>query len=375
MNAGKTTQAKPSVGWQTCPFTGLPVEIAEIRAGGPKGITIRYQCLTRVSACRPGACPLFPEEGETVAVSGPYSLPYRSERGFCNILMSALGGDGANTAAKLLFEVAVNRMGLTGGLDAKYGSEKTGTPTDVSIRLTDLDRPIRASGPTRRPQILVVFHPELIRPLQITAGLQEDATVIVNTTRTPEETREMLELHSGSVRVLDATAIARQARSRLNMPLLADLCRVLGFPDAALEEPIVKKWARQADANLAAFRNAREQVRSAYFSADGRYPLKPAREIATAIGFETMLNGSAIAATRFLSVPAPGSHRSIESPPVFRREACIDCVLCLTVCPDPGSLIWKDRKMLGVDAAYCKACMRCVAVCPTTKNGKALTTP
>ena len=64
-----------------------------------------------------------------------YVLPYQDELGFTNILMSALGGDGANMAAKLLFKIAVEKLDLDGGYDAKYGSEKTGTPTDVSIRL------------------------------------------------------------------------------------------------------------------------------------------------------------------------------------------------------------------------------------------------
>ena len=114
----------PDQAWHVCPFTGLPVEITEVRVNGPKGISIQYQCLTRIDACRPEVCPLFPKEGQVVPKAGPYELPYRSDRGICSILLSALGGDGANTAAKLLFEVAVNRMGLDGGLDAKYGSEK-----------------------------------------------------------------------------------------------------------------------------------------------------------------------------------------------------------------------------------------------------------
>jgi pyruvate ferredoxin oxidoreductase gamma subunit len=58
-----------------------------------------------------------------------YVLPYQDQLGFTNILMSALGGDGANMAAKLLIKIAVEKLDLDGGYDAKYGSEKTGTPT------------------------------------------------------------------------------------------------------------------------------------------------------------------------------------------------------------------------------------------------------
>lgn len=368
MNAGKK-----NVSWQTCPFIGLPVEIAEIRSSGAQGATIRYQCLTRIAACRPEICPLFGTEGSELLKNGPYELPYRDEGGFCNILFSALGGDGANTAAKLLFELAVTDMNLDGGLDAKYGSEKTGTPTDVSIRLTDQNVPVRASGPTRRPHILVIFHLELARPLKLLDGLAEDASVIVNTSLSPAETREKIGLHSGMLYTMDATKIALETNSRLNMPFLAQVCRVMGIPDASLEGPITRRWPKQSEANLRAFHSARASVRAEYFEADGKFDLRPPSTRMSRIGYQTMLPGSAIRALEFASVPESGSRRSITPPPAFKREACIDCVLCLTVCPDPGSLIWKDGRMEGINAAYCKACMRCVSVCPQTKNGKALT--
>ena len=51
-----------------------------------------------------------------------YELPYRDELGFCNILISALGGDGANMAAKLLFRIGCGEFSLDGGYEGKYGS-------------------------------------------------------------------------------------------------------------------------------------------------------------------------------------------------------------------------------------------------------------
>jgi Pyruvate/2-oxoacid:ferredoxin oxidoreductase delta subunit len=43
------------------------------------------------------------------------------------------------------------------------------------------------------------------------------------------------------------------------------------------------------------------------------------------------------------------------------------------VCSDPGGLLWKEGRMVGIDDRFCKGCMRCVEVCPETKKGKALT--
>ena len=58
-----------------------------------------------------------------------YKLPYQDSLGFCNVFISAIGGDGANMAAKLLFKIGVTALGLDGAYDARYGSEKKGTAT------------------------------------------------------------------------------------------------------------------------------------------------------------------------------------------------------------------------------------------------------
>src|ERR1043166_9969434 len=87
-----------------------------------------------------------------------YHLPIHDARGFCNVLLSALGGDGANMAGKLLFKIGCTHFGLDGGYDARYGSEKKGTPTDVSVRFCEIGTPVRQSGPTVTPNVLVVFH-------------------------------------------------------------------------------------------------------------------------------------------------------------------------------------------------------------------------
>jgi pyruvate ferredoxin oxidoreductase gamma subunit len=61
--------------------------------------------------------------------------------------------------------------------------------------------------------------------------------------------------------------------------------------------------------------------------------------------------------------------------PSFDREPCTDCVLCLLICPDPGAVIFHHRKMHGIDPAYCKGCMKCVAACPTIHGRRALNDP
>jgi pyruvate ferredoxin oxidoreductase gamma subunit len=304
-----------------------------------------------------------------------YQLPYKDGRGFTNCLLSAIGGDGANMAAKLLFKLAAEELNLDGAYDAKYGSEKKGTPTDVSLRLCDFGTPVRESGPNNRPHILVVFRENLIRALNLNRGLQPNATVIVNTCKTPEAIRELLHLHSGTIYTLDAAKIALDTHSRLNMPMMAMLAHVLGFPEAAIIKKIKETWPKVVEANVGAYKAAVSQSVSASFAADGTFELAAPQEVRGAIGYDNMLDGGAIDALTMSTIARNNANARSQPAPTFDRAVCIDCAKCLTVCADPGAIVWEGGKMVGIDLAYCKACLRCVAVCPETKKGKALADP
>jgi pyruvate ferredoxin oxidoreductase gamma subunit len=297
------------------------------------------------------------------------------ERGFTHILFSALGGDGANMSAKLLFRIAVEELGLDGAYDAKYGSEKTGTATDVSLRLCRDGSAIRESGPTNRPHALVVFHSDLIRPLGLGRGLRADALVVCNTTEPPAAMRERLALHSGSIRCVDAERIARTAGSRLNVPLVAVVAQALGFPMSPLWDAIERAWPRARQANLTAFRGIEDAVIEDTFAADGRYPLTEPLRPDGPIGYLNMLDGGAIDARYFTTVGRDNRIAGRGLVPDFNVDACIGCAICLTVCSDAGGLIWEHDKVTGIDTAFCKGCMRCVEVCPATGRGQALTLP
>ncbi len=309
-------------------------------------------------------------------MSQDYRLPCKDDLGFCNIIFSAIGGEGANMAAKMLFKLGVEMFDLDGGYDAKYGSEKKGTATDVSVRFCDFGTPVRSAGPTTQPNFLVAFREFLIKPLGLNKGLQPNATAIVNSTKSPEEIRDILQMNSGTVICLDATEFAAKTASRLNMPMLAMLCNELKFDPEKVKAKIEKQWPKAAKANLAAFDMAVSQSKRATFKDDGKYPLVPFKEHRDErIGYLNMLNGGAIEAAKFTTVGKSNRLAGTGFFPKFDQTVCITCGMCLTVCSDPGSLKWVDAKMTGVNEDYCKGCMRCVATCPTTKKGKALQFP
>jgi pyruvate ferredoxin oxidoreductase gamma subunit len=308
------------------------------------------------------------------AQSTPLDLPV-DRRGFINILFSALGGDGANMSAKLLFQVAVDELGLDGAYDARYGSEKTGTATDVSFRLCRRGTRIRESGPTNRPHVLVVFRPELIRSLELRRGLQPDALVVVNTAEAPAAMRELLQLHSGTVICVEGEAIARTAGARLNMPLTAVVAHALGFPLAPLLAAIERAWPHAREANRAAFNLAIGAEVKTAFTADGRFRLADPLPPGGPIGYRNMLPGGAIDARYFSTAGRDNRVAGRGFVPVLDVEACIGCAICLTVCSDPGGLTWENDRVTGIDMAFCKGCMRCVEVCPSTGRGQALRLP
>ncbi len=304
-----------------------------------------------------------------------YQLPYTDKRGFTNCLLSAIGGDGANMAAKLMFKLGAKYLNLDGAYDAKYGSEKKGTPTDVSLRLCYYGTPMLESGPNNRPNILVVFRESLIRTLGLNKGLQADATVIVNTTRSADEIRDELQLHSGTIYTLDADTIAAATHSRLNMPMMAMLSHVLKFPEDAVKHTIEETWPRAIAANIAAYEKAVAESSCKTFAADGKYSLVEPSEVRGSIGYLNIMNGGAIDALTHSTVGKSNANSRFNLPPSYDRAVCIDCAKCMTVCADPGAIAWENGKMVGIDLNYCKGCMRCVAVCPETKKGKALIDP
>ena len=301
------------------------------------------------------------------------SLPAQDELGFCNIYLSALGGDGANMAGKILFKHGCRDLGLDGGYDARYGSEKKGTATDVTVRFCRVGTPVRQAGPTSRPHFLVVFHDDLIAPLDLGRGLHAGAVAIVNTIRPPAEVRNLLQLHSGRIICLDATRIAFECKSRLNMPLIAVLCHELRFPDQQVHDTIARQWPRASEANLSALKRALANSVAEHVVNDGKFPLSQPLVRRGHVGWRNMLNGGTIDALTHSTRDRDNRIAGRGHLPQFNSGACNSCGICLTVCSDPGGLLWREGRMEGIDEAFCKGCMRCVEVCPESKRGKALT--
>ncbi len=115
------------------------------------------------------------------------------------------GGQGVVTAGELLGESAME-TGAYFQAFPEYGAERMGAPIKAYTRVST--EPIEIHSPILEPGIVIVTNDNLIGAVDITEGLAEGGTIIVNTDVSPEKIREMLDYQSGEVWCVDASQIA-----------------------------------------------------------------------------------------------------------------------------------------------------------------------
>jgi pyruvate ferredoxin oxidoreductase gamma subunit len=175
------------------------------------------------------------------------------------------GGQGAKTAAMLFAESAIEE-GKHGQGFPEYGPERMGAPMRGFTRISD--EPINVHCAIEEPKIVVVLDPTLLDSVDVTEGVPQDGTIIVNTQKTPEEIRKQLGLKGRRVYTVNATQIALETIGRPipNTVMLGALLRATNILDiATLEKNITKKFekkysAKVAEGNVKAIRRAFEEV-------------------------------------------------------------------------------------------------------------------
>jgi len=307
---------------------------------------------------------------------GTVRLPVKDDLGFFNIRLESIGGYGANIAGKMLAEAGVLYQGLNGANFSSYGSEKKGSPVKSFIRLAEPDTPIRISSPIEEPHIVCIFHEALIRTQPVVDGLRPGGVVIVNTRKSPAEIREALGVDDATIGTFDATTIAVETGSRVNMAVLGAIARAAEFLDpeaikALITDTFSKKYPRTVPGNLRCFERGYEEIRFERFGPSGEAEAARGRRSAAAYGYLNMPIGGVI--------PNPGNMalKDLSASrqgflPEFDREKCIDCAQCDLVCPD-FCFVWEegvDKRgrpamvLKGINYQYCKGCLKCVEACP-----------
>ena len=303
------------------------------------------------------------------------SLPTTHQNGCYEIRLESIGGLGANLCGKLLGELGAAYLGLNAAAFSSYGSEKRGSPVKSYVRWSEPARNILHNSPIERPHLLVLFHHALSKTLPVTAGVDENCTLVVNTDLTPEEIREDLHLYAGNIYCVNALELAIRSKSRINMVMLGAISKASGFiPVDAIKQLVSdtlgKKYPSMLESNLNGIELGYNNTTDKKFNADGRFEKVEYHEVRGKWGYKNAPIGGAN--PHFGSTVSNDLSPSREGfIPLFLPEKCIHCGLCDTTCPDMVFQFikgeYKNKPAMinsGLDYHHCKGCLRCVDVCP-----------
>jgi len=180
------------------------------------------------------------------------------------------GGQGAKTAALLLGDAAL-ASGKYIQAFPEYGPERMGAPVASFNRLSS--KPILLHSGVTNPDIVVVLDPTLIESVNVTEGVPEGGTILVNTNKAPQEVKQELGL-KGNIKIftVDASTISKETIGREipNTPMLGALIKatgILNFKEmledtkAKLEKKFKSK-PEVIEGNLKAIERAYNEVKS-----------------------------------------------------------------------------------------------------------------
>jgi len=306
----------------------------------------------------------------------PPKLPLTNELGYYEIRMESIGGMGANLAGQILAEACILEMGYNGVNFASYGSEKKGTPVKSFIRLCPGDEEVTDNAPVEHPHMLAVFAEGLLGGVPLTQGFKKGGAVVINTTETPEEIMEIMQLPGCKIVCVDAMKISMEEKVPLNTALLGTIARASGFIDpesikSVIKAKIGKRYPHLVEGNMNAFDRGYNDVNEADFSSEDKYPEIPFLRTGPGLGYLNEPIGGIITNPGNTVTKDHGPSRTGYIP-LWHEDKCIHCGDCDLTCPDHCMVfeMKKDDKgndnsfMLGVDYQYCKGCLRCVDICP-----------
>ena len=135
------------------------------------------------------------------------------------------GGQGTKTASLLLADAAFNTGSFVQGFP-EYGPERMGAPITAYNRISK--NPIRVHSNIYEPDFVVVVDDTLLKTVDVTAGLKTDGAIVINTTKTMDEIKPLLNGYEGRVYTIDARSVSEEALGKYfpNTPMLAAIVKV-----------------------------------------------------------------------------------------------------------------------------------------------------
>ena len=170
------------------------------------------------------------------------------------------GGQGAVTSAELLAKAAIDE-GKYAQAFPSFGPERRGAPVLAFDRISN-NIPIRIRAEITEPDVVVVLDSGLLRIVDVSSGLKETGTLILNTSK-PLQDIESRFGNKWRLAVVDASKIARELLGVpiVNTTMLGALIRAIGVIKLeSLSEPLRDRFGRLAERNIDAMKRAFEET-------------------------------------------------------------------------------------------------------------------
>ncbi len=177
------------------------------------------------------------------------------------------GGQGAKTASLLLADAAFNTGKYIQGFP-EYGPERMGAPITAYNRISD--EPITVHSNIYYPDFVVVVDDTLLESVDVTAGLKKEGAIVINTTKSDEELKSLLNGYEGEIYKIDARKVSMETLGKYfpNTPMLAAIVKVskVMSDEAFLEDMIGSfkhKFAKKPEViegNMKAIERALKEV-------------------------------------------------------------------------------------------------------------------
>lgn len=178
------------------------------------------------------------------------------------------GGQGAKTGSQLLAEV-VAAAGKYIQSFPEYGPERTGAPMLAFNRFSDT--PIRIHSSVDYPDMVVVLDGSLMEATDVTKGLKEGGTLLINSNLEPAELRKNLGPAHCNLAVVDASRIAKETvgKNVPNTAMVGAIVRLTGTLEherfvQLMRELLREKFAHKpevVDGNCKAVERAFQEVK------------------------------------------------------------------------------------------------------------------
>ena len=177
------------------------------------------------------------------------------------------GGQGAKTASLLLADAAFNTGKYVQGFP-EYGPERMGAPITAYNRISG--EPCTIHSNIYEPDYVAVVDESLLSTVDVTAGLDPEGAIVINSGKSPDELRPLLKGYQGRVCTIDAGKISEEelGKNFPNTPMLAAIVKVSGVVNAEefiqdMEASFKHKFATKPqviEGNMRALKRSMEEV-------------------------------------------------------------------------------------------------------------------